>query len=79
MLRRIKNIWKLSEYHPEVERTFDLASVNGQVINNGPILKTVLKKDELGDGKAVFLGEGTEEEFKHQQNEDKGIKGIFGL
>lgn len=32
-----------------------------------------------GDGKAEFLGEGTEQEFKDQQNDDKGLKGVFGL
>ena len=37
---------------------------------------------ELGDGKAVFIGEGTEEDFEEQQKEDDGTKAwynIFGL
>lgn len=36
-------------------------------------------KEKLGDGKAVFFGEGTHEEFEEQEKEDKGLKGIFGL
>lgn len=32
-----------------------------------------------GDGKAVFISQGSEEEFKEFENEEKGIKGIFGL
>lgn len=42
----------------------------------------IQNKDELpdaGDGSAVFLGEGTHEEFLEQEKEDKGWKGIFGL
>jgi hypothetical protein len=31
------------------------------------------------DTKAVFISEGSAEEFKDYQNENKGIKGIFGL
>jgi len=34
--------------------------------------------EELGDGKAEFLGEGTHDEFEEQVKEDKGLKGIFG-
>lgn len=34
---------------------------------------------DRGDGKAVFFGEGTEEEWKEEQNAQKGFKGIFGL
>lgn len=34
---------------------------------------------DMGDGKAVFLGEGSEEDYKEQEKEDKGLKGIFGL
>jgi hypothetical protein len=31
------------------------------------------------DEKVVFIGQGTQEEFKDFENEQKGIKGIFGL
>lgn len=33
---------------------------------------------EDGDGKAVFLGEGTQEEYQEQVDEDKGFKHLFG-
>jgi hypothetical protein len=36
-------------------------------------------QEPLGDGKAEFLGEGSAEEFKQQQEADKGLRGIFGL
>lgn len=65
MFKRIKNLIKLSEAPQEA-------------IDNA--VKAMKENQELmGDGKAVFLGEGTSEEFKEQENEDKGIKGIFGL
>lgn len=31
------------------------------------------------DDKAVFIGEGTEDEYQQQLVADKGMKGIFGL
>lgn len=31
-----------------------------------------------GDGKAIFIGEGSEEEYKEMEKERKGLKGIFG-
>ncbi len=34
---------------------------------------------DAGDGKAVFFGPGTEEEFNEQEKADKGFKGLFGL
>lgn len=43
------------------------------------ITKPQVSKDSIGDGKAEFIGEGTEKEFKDYENEGKGIKGIFGI
>lgn len=34
---------------------------------------------EEGDGKAVFFGEGTHEEFEELEREKKGLKGLFGM
>lgn len=35
---------------------------------------------EVGDGKAEFIGPGTEEEYLDQERKDKfGIKKLFGL
>lgn len=65
MFRRIKNLIRLSEAPKE--------AIDDAV----KAMKEIAEL--LGDGKAVFLGEGTSEEFKEQENSDKGIKGIFGL
>lgn len=65
MLQRLKKIIKLS--------TKDLSKVDAlsdEQIDAIP--------DE-GDGKAVYFGEGTEEELREQEREDKGLKGIFGI
>lgn len=36
--------------------------------------------DEInGDGKAEFIGEGTEADWEEQEREDNGMKGIFGI
>lgn len=48
----------------------DLSKISDEQIRDLP---------EEPDGKAVFFGEGSEEEFKDLENEKKGIKGIFGL
>lgn len=37
------------------------------------------KENKIGDGKAVFFGMGTEDEWKEEEKERKGFKGIFGL
>lgn len=33
---------------------------------------------DAGDGKAVFFGEGSEQDFREQEKADKGFSGIFG-
>ncbi len=70
-LKRLNKLWKLSK---DVNSKVNVAP---EGIELGK-LKEMLDVD-LGDGKAEFLGEGSEEEFKDQQNEDKGYKGIFGI
>ncbi len=44
-------------------------------------MKVIVKEKEnkIGDGKAVFFGLGTEDEWKEEEKERKGLKGIFGL
>jgi hypothetical protein len=42
-------------------------------------LDDIEKLPDAPDGKAVWLGEGSEEDFKEMENEKKGLKGIFGL
>lgn len=66
MFRRIKNIISLSKHDQNYidESTFYMKQ----------------REQELGDGKAVFFGEGTEQELKEQEEKDKGFIGrVFGL
>lgn len=80
MLKRIKNLWNLGKYRVEDDRTFELASENGQVVAAAPRLEKRLVLDEpLGDGHAEFLGEGSSDEFEEQEKKDKGQHGIFGI
>lgn len=65
MFKRIKRMYDLSKKDPKA-----LSNLTDEQIENLP---------DIGDGKAVFFGEGTEEEFKDLQEADKGLKGIFGL
>ncbi len=70
MFKKIKNIWNLGDY--KVAKLDD--PVNG--IRDGQLILD----EAVGDGKAEFLGEGTEEEYKRMVEEDKGFKKrIFGL
>lgn len=66
MFQRIKNLVSLSKA-PQ------------QAIDNA--VKAMQENQEMmGDGNAVFFGEGTEEELKLQTEKDKGFIGrIFGL
>lgn len=67
MLKRIKRLWQLAKK--------DKASID-------EFMKLTDKElMELPDEetKAVFISQGTNEEFKEFENEKKGIKGIFGL
>jgi len=65
MWKRITNIIKLSGKDPQF-----IEELSPEFIQQAP---------EMGDGNAVFLGEGSAEEWKEQEREDKGLKGIFGL
>lgn len=65
MLKRIKRMYELSKKDPKA-----LDELTDEQIASLP---------GEGDGKAEFFGEGTEAEWKEQEREDKGLKGIFGL
>lgn len=68
MIQRLKRFWQLSKKDPKaLEKLEKLSDEEMAYI------------PEIGDGKAVFFGEGTEEEYKALEKEDKGFKGIFGL
>lgn len=45
IIRRLKNLWRLSEYRLGEDRTFNLASDNGQIMDAGLIKKTTLLRD----------------------------------
>lgn len=67
MFNRVKRFWQLSNKDPKaVEQAMSLTKEDLDYM------------PEIGDGNAVFFGEGTEQEYKDQLEEDKGFKGIFG-
>lgn len=86
MFKRIKKIWNMSGQNDVVvvkNGTLDevqakqLAAMTGKVVVFADDVNDVrtfnmAKDEELGDGKAEFLGEGTEEEYKKQLNEENG-------
>lgn len=65
MFKRIKNIVALSKAPKDsIEEAVKAMKLNAE---------------SLGDGNAVFIGEGNEEELKEQELKDKGFIGrIFG-
>lgn len=71
MFQRIKNLLELSNYSPKLEQSIDLTTKQ-------KVSKVVLEKNEP-EVQAEFFGEGTEEEYKELELEDKGLKGIFGI
>lgn len=91
MLKRIKNLFKrkpkkfivLGTTSFSKESALDVAKAMGVPVilaKNVSDVKMVSQEEEIiGDGKAEFIGPGTEDEWKEQENADKGMKGIFGL
>ena len=66
LLKRVKNIWDLSKKDPDKVEEL--------------LTKDIDALPDEGDSKAVFFGEGTQEEFGDMQREDKfGAKKLFGL
>ena len=67
MFNRLKRLWALSQKDEKaLKKLMDL---------------TPEELDYLppqGDGKAVFISEGTTEEFEEQEKKDKGLWGLFG-
>lgn len=59
MLQRLKRLWALSKKDPKA-----LEELTPEIIARLP---------NPPDGKAVFLGEGTQEEFDEQVKSDKGM------
>lgn len=67
LIKKIKRLWKLSNKDQKSLEAF-------MQLSDKEIME--LPND---DTKGVFISEGSAEEFKDYQNEQKGIKGIFGL
>lgn len=75
LIKRVKNLYDLSRYKPSDQSAAYKETDDGKSVP----LFTIEEDIPIGDGKAEFLGEGTEEEFKQMENEDKGLGGVFGL
>lgn len=63
-LKRVKKFWDLSKKEPEKVEA---------LLNDQKIQDLVDKLPDALDGKAVFLSEGTEEEYKEFEEEQSGI------
>lgn len=63
MFQRIKRIVELSKKDPII-----LDSILKEQIDQLP---------EVGDGNAVFISQGTEQEYEEFQQEEKGMKGWY--
>jgi hypothetical protein len=66
MLKRLRKLWQLTRKDPKA-----LAQLETLTDEQLAVIP-----DE-GDGKAVFLGSGTEEEYLEMQREDEGMKGWY--
>lgn len=67
LINKIKRLWQLAGKDKDSLEEFMKLS-DSEIID--------LPDEET---KAVFISEGNSEEFKDFENEQKGIKGIFGL
>lgn len=69
MFQRIKRMYNLSKKDPKaLDNLLEMGEEELAMI------------PDAGDGKAEFFGEGTAEEFKRQEESDKGfIHKVFGL
>lgn len=68
MFKRIRRIVELSRKDPEILDKYE--KLTPEEIADIP-------NASKGDGKAVFFGEGSTEEFVDQERKDKGLKGWY--
>jgi hypothetical protein len=68
MFKRIRRIIELSRKDPEILDKYE--KLTPEEIEQIPNVSK-------GDGKAVFFGEGTTEEFIEQERADKGLLGWY--
>jgi len=65
MFKRLKKLIALSKKDPKALEI--LESLTDDQL-------ALVPEENLGDGKAVFISEGTHDEFLEQEKEDKGMK-----
>lgn len=65
MIKKIKRLLELAKKDPKALEVLENLSAEQ--------LQAVPEANE-GDGKAVFFGEGTQEEFEEFQKEEQGVK-----
>ena len=68
MFKRLKRLYELSKKDSEVLDVYD--TLTPEEIKDIP-------DASKGDGKAVFLGEGSSEDFLDQERKDKGLAGWY--
>lgn len=66
MFKRFRRLIELSKKDPEILEKYE--KLTPEEIADIP---------SKGNGKAVFFGAGTEEEFIEQERKDKGLKGWY--
>lgn len=65
MFKRLKKLIALSKKDPEALKVLESLTVDQLAL---------VPEENLGDGKAVFIGEGTHDDFLEQEKEDTGMK-----
>ncbi len=68
MFKRFHRVWELSKKDPEILDLYE--KLTPEEIADIPNVSK-------GDGKAVFFGKGTTEEFIELERADKGLKGWY--
>lgn len=68
MFKRFRRVWELSKKDPEILDLYE--TLTPEEIADIPNVSK-------GDGKAVFFGEGSTEEFIEQDRADKGLAGWY--
>lgn len=68
MIKRIKKLIALSKKDPAALKV--LEGLTDEQL-------ALVPEENIGDGKAVFIGEGTHDDFLEQEKEDQGMKSWY--
>ena len=68
MFKRIRRLYELSKKDPEILDKY--ATLTPEELADIPDVSK-------GDGKAVFFGEGSQDEFLEQERKDQGLAGWY--